>query len=524
MSFSVASAWSFRPRPYHAAAALFFMVVGAVFYGPYLNDLPTSIHAWAQSDRLALAINFYDFGFHFLTPRTYTLDSIGGITGVEFPLQAYLAALGGLVFGRGSIVTLFRLLDVAVELLGFYYLFRLVFERTGHFVAGLVPGAFLLASPFFAFYAGGFLPDPFSLSLSFMGYYYWVRFFETRHFPNLRLAVLVLGLAALIKTTSALHLVAVAGITLLWGFVQPERLTLRQRLEFLGLVAGVLGIITYFFLHNQYLNETYQSGQFLATVRPIADPEMLHEVLKYVRRSWLDEYATTTQYRTLGVCGVLLILYIRRNLRQYLPLTLLLLAAIAIGLLFVNLMGGQFGVHDYYAICSALPPALLLLVLGLLNLGHYTGKIRYGTNVGLAVLIFFLVANGYKRLHRRSSDYYPPFSPFGHIWMRGGAAELAQAGVPGASNILVFNEPSANIPLVYFDRRGLTWTPKTVGTVTADDFLRRMANDSLDYLVMAPNIFAQLPINQHNAMSAEFETVGQSPAIVLRRRNRLRPW
>ncbi|MFC7669639.1 hypothetical protein ACFQT0_21420 [Hymenobacter humi] len=133
---------SFRSRLSHAAAALFFLVVGAALYAPYLTELPGGIHAWAQADRLALALNYYDYGFDFFTPRTSNLASIGGITGVEFPLQAYVAALGGVVFGRSRIGLLFRLLDVAVVLLGFYYLFRLVFERTGHFVAGLVPGLF----------------------------------------------------------------------------------------------------------------------------------------------------------------------------------------------------------------------------------------------------------------------------------------------------------------------------------------------------------------------------------------------
>lgn len=524
MSFSVASVRSFRPRPYHAAAALFFVILGAFFYGPYLNELPNGIHTWAQTDRLSLALNFYDYGFDFFTPRTSSLESIGGVTGVEFPLQAYLAALGGLVFGRGSIVTLFRLLDVAVTLLGFYYLFRLIFERTGHFVAGLVPGVFLLASPFFAFYAGGFLPDPFSLSLSFVGYYYWARFFESRHFPDLRVAVLVLGLAALIKTTTGLHLGAVAGITLLWSFLQPDRMTPRQRLEFLGLLAVVFGIVVAFFVHNQHLNETYQSGQFLAAARPIPDPETLHDVLRDVRRGWLLEYGTITQYRMLGVCVVLLLVFLRRNLGRYLPLTLLLLAAVAIGLLFAQLMGAQFGVHDYYIICAGLPPAMLLLVLALLNLSQYTGFVRYGTTVGLAVLTLFLATNGYKRLQHRSSDDYLPFSPWPHVWMRGGAAEMAQAGVPATANVLYFNEPAPNISQVYFDRRGLTWIPASVATVKADDFLGRMAFDSLDYVAMNPAFFGQLPADQREAMAAGFETVGRSPAIILRRRDRQRPW
>lgn len=524
MFFSVAPVRSLRARPYHAAAALFFILVGAFFYGPFLHDLPNGIHTWAQTDRLAVALNFYDYGFDFFTPRTSALVSIGGITGVEFPLQAYVAALGGLVFGRGSIVTLFRLLDVVVTLVGCYYLFRLVFEHTGHFVAGLVPGAFLLASPFFSFYAAGFVPDPFSLSLSFVAYYYWLRFFETRHFPDLRLALLVLGLAALVKTTTFMHFTAVAGITLLWSFLEPGRLTLRQRLEFLGLAGGVVVVVGLFFAHNQSLNATYQSGQFLAEARPIPDDDVLHDVLKYVRRDWINEYATPLQYGTLAVCGGLLLLFIRRNIRRYLPLTLLLVAATLLGVVFVQLMGVQLSAHDYYAICSAIPPAMLLLLLGLLNVGHYTGKVRYATSLGLGVLLLVLVANGYERTHARLSDDYPPFSPYAHIWMRGGAAELARAQVPAASTILVLDELAPNAALVYFDRRGLTWQPQDVAAVSTGDLLNRMANDSLDYLVMAPSVYARLPAAQHETMATEFDEVGQHPAMVFRRRNRTRPW
>ena len=523
MLFPVALVRSLRQHPYHVAAALFFVIVGAVFYSPYLTALPTSIHTWAQSDRLSLALNFYDYGFHFLTPRTSALVSIGGVVGVEFPLQAYLAALGGWVFGRASIVPIFRLLDVAMVLLGFYYMFRLVYERTGHFVAGLVPGAFLLASPFFAFYAGSFLPDPFSLSLSFIGYYYWLRFFEDRHFGDLRVAVLVLAVAGLVKTTTAMHFGALMGITMLWVFLQPELLLPKERRQLL-LLAGIgVGAIVAFFLHNQALNAKYQSWLFKSSSNPVQTPEEWHDILYYVRLNWMAEYATNTQYRTLAVCGVLFVVFLRTNLRRYLPLTLMLAASAFITYAFVQIMGAGLGGHDYHMICAIGPPALLLLLLALLNLGRYAGRIRYATSLGLGILVFFLVANGYKRYNRRMSDDYPPFSPFTHIWMRGGAAELTQAKVPAGANVLVFNESAFNVPLVYFDRRGQVWQPSKVAEVQVDDFLNRMATDSLDYLIMAPNVYEQLG-PQHAAMAAELETVGQQPAMVFRRRNRTRPW
>lgn len=523
MTNSVALIKLMKSNLYYVLAALFFIAVGIVVYGPFLSELPNGIHTWAQTDRLALAINFYDYGFHFFTPRTSNVSSIGGITGVEFPLQSYLAALGGLVFGRSSIGTLFRVLDVAVTLVGFYYLFRLVYERTGHFVAGLVPGVFLLASPVFAFYAGSTLPDPFSLSLSFIGYYYWLRFFDKSRFSDLLISVVILGLAALIKTTTLLHFGAVAGITLLWEYIQPGLLSLRQRLYFLVSVIGVIGAWAAYFFRTQYLNTTYQSGLFLAEARPIKDPEMLHQVLRNVHRMWLPEYATEAQLRILGVCALLLVVFWRRNLRQHLALLLLLAASLVIGYVFVQLMGGQFRDHDYYIICALIPPVIIVLVLAVLNISQYTGKIRYFTTAILAVFVVLTLPSSRERFQQRMSDDYPPFSPYGHIWMRGGADELAAARVPLASTVLVLNEPAPNIALVYFDRRGQTWKPEDITKATTDELLTRMAKDGLDYLIMAPTVYEQLA-PEHAALAAAFETVGQQPAIVLRRRNYSHSW
>jgi hypothetical protein len=512
-----------QTHPFHVAAAVLFAIVAAIFYLPYLSELPTSIHTWAQSDRLSLAINFYDYGFHLFTPRTSSLVSIGGITGVEFPIQAYLAALGGLVFGRGSIVTLYRLLNVVTVAVGFYYMFRLIYERTGNFAAAMVPGAFLLASPFFAFYAGSFMPDPFSLSLSFIGYYYWMRFFDDRRFSDLRWAMLLLTLAGLVKTTTALHFGTVVGFTVLWSFLQPELMLPRERRQLLLLVGLGFGAIIGMFLRNQYLNETYASWQFISTANPIQDDQGLHTVLQAAWRNLVHEYATIIQYRTLVVCMVLFVIFLRANLQRYRPLVLMLGSSVVIAYVFVKIMGAGLGVHDYHMICAFVPPALILLILALLNLGRFGGPARYVTSLGFSVLMFFLVTNGYKRLHKRMSDDYPPFTPWSHVWMRGGAEEMKEAKVPETATILVVNEMAINVGQVYFDRRGIAWHPENLQVVTAEDLLNRMAPDKLEYAVMSQEAYATLA-PQHAALEAAFETVAQQPAIILRRRDLNRPW
>jgi len=511
-------------RPAHWTALLLFIVVGLVFYWPYLGRLPEGLHAWAQADRLALALNFYDFGLDFWHPRTSALVSIGGVTGVEFPLQPYLAAVGGVLLGREAVSPLFRLLNVVVAMVGFWYLFRLVYERTGSFVAGLVPGAFLLSSPTYGFYASTYLPDPFSLSLSFVGYYYWLRFFNDGRFRSFAIGIGVLTLASLVKTTTALHLGAVSGITMLWASQEPALLTSAQRRWFLVLVAGALGTVVAFILHNQTLNTTYASLQFLAEARPITNASVRRQVWGSILHHWLLEYATRLMYGMLAGAALLVLVRLRASLRRpLLPLSLLVLAAAAIAVVFFKLMGAQFGVHDYYLICSFGPPVVLLLVLALLVLGSWQGWPRRAANLGMGMLVLLLLGSGYRRLARRYSDDYPPFSQYyTHAWMRGGAAQLRQLAVPATARILVLDDPAPNLGLVYFDRRGLTWKPD-LGSLHSANLLGHMAPDSLSYLIMSPAAYAKLA-PEHIELAADFEILGQRPAVVLHRRNIAYPW
>lgn len=522
-----APAWRARLAvlPVRWLALALLVGLAALFYGPFLSHLPEGLHAWAQADRLALAINFYDFGFDFWHPRTSSYASIGGITGVEFPVQAYLAALGGLVFGRGAIGPLFRLLDVGVMVLGFWYLFRLVHERTGNFAAALVPAAFLLSSPTYAFYAGSFLPDPVSLSLTFVGYYYWLRFFREVRFRHLILALAVLTLAGLIKTTSALHLGAVVGITLVWAFLEPTLLAPRQRRWLLGLVVASFAAIGLMLKHNDTLNTTYQSQQFLSALQPIETAERYHEVWTGFYRNWLLEYATHLMYWTLLVALALVLAFGRRNLRRdQLPLTLLVLAAGVISQVFFKLMGAQFNVHDYYVICSFGPPTVLALALAMVNLGRLPGHlVRPAVTIGLLGLAGVLLASGYRRLGRRFSDDYLPFSQYyTHAWMRGGAEQLRQLKVPSQARILVLGDEAPNLSLVYFDRRGLAWSPD-LGSLNKQVLLTRMAADSLNYLVLPPPAYDRLG-PARSSLFADFDLLAERPNVVLRRRDLHYPW
>ncbi|WP_375416338.1 hypothetical protein [uncultured Hymenobacter sp.] len=518
-------------RPYHAAAAGLFVVLGALLFGPYLSSLPEGTHVWAQTDRLALALNFYDFGFDFWHPRTSSLQSIGGITGVEFPLQPYLAALGGLVAGRSHIVTAFRVLDVTMNVVGLWYLFRLVFERTGSFAAGLLPGAFLLASPTFTFYAASALPDPFSFSLTLVGYYYWLRFFDqSARFADLQRALLILVLAALVKTTSGLHLMAVSGITLLYVFLEPDRLTPRDRVRLLLTLGVGAALLIGFYLHNLQLNTTYQSHQFLAAAMPAEGVITWHEYMRVYKAKeggWRYEYLLPSQYYVLLAAVLVCLARARRAWQHFRFLTLLVLASLAVAWLFYQLMGSLLAVHDYYAICSFLPPVVLVLLLAVLLLvpppsSSYPGRAGWGRPAltgGLLLLAGYLTHASFGHFASRMSDNYPTLSDgYTHRWMRGGAALLQQAGVPAQAQVLVLDDYSSNISLVYFDRRGRT-TLHYRYDMNVAGLVKYMSADSLDYLIMKPDTYQRLTAEPTALAEAFAPVLHQSAVVVLRRRH-----
>lgn len=509
------SAKGLSNKPYHLAAAVLIVVLGILFYWPYVSRMPSGYHSWAQGDRLALAINFYDYGFNFWKPRTSDVGSIGGVTGVEFPLQPYLAALGGLVFGRSSINTVFRVLDVGVTLLGFFYLFRLVFERTNHFVAALVPACFLLSSPSFIFYAGNYLPDPFSLSLSFVGYYYWFRFFDERQFRHLVVGILVLTLASLIKTTTALFLVSAMAIVVGWCYFQPELLTRRQKIQFVALAVASVGVILGFFYHNNQLNTYYQAQIFLSGLRPITDDDMFHHTWRAITGYMGDETATRTQQRVLGACVALFLVFILPNIRRRLPLVLLVGAAAPIAYVFFWQMGAQLIIHDYYTLCSFAPLAILLLLLALLNLGSYRGWYKWATSIGLVVLSIVMLRDGYQRLRKRMADQE-------YAWLEGSSQQLTEHGIPLTTNIYVLGDAAPNTSLVCADRRGLVWSE--MAGISPDFMANQMATFNIEYLVMHPAVYHDTLATQHAAWNQVFAPVMDKPFVVMRRRDMRRPW
>ena len=512
-------------RMYRLLAGLFFLVLVLVYYLPSLNLLPRGIHEWAQADRLALAISFYDHGLHFFRPQTLNIDSIDGVVGVEFPIMAYLAALGAKLLGRGAVVPLYRSLTIATAWLAYYHLFKLVFDRTRQFAAALVPGVFLAASPVFAYYAGTFLPDPASTAFVLVAIYYLLRYQAARRFPDLVLALAILTLATLTKLSASIYLGAAMGLTLLWGYLQPAALTLRQRWLVLLQIGLSLGLIAGYTFYTRYLNAAYHSWIFLADLKPITSKEQYNNLLARIKEVWLGEYWSPLQYRLLLASALVCVLSLGRVVRgEWLWASLIALGGLG-GALFFWAMGPQFEIHDYYVLAPYWPALTLLVALGTTLLAQRLARVPRWLMQGLfgAVLLGLLVP-GLQHYRARTSEPYSPFSEYyTYHWMQGGAAALAAAQVPANATVLVLGATAPNLGLVYFDRRGLTWDPD-LKQVPKGAILQKMSDAGLDYLIVRQPLVQELRQLHPDLLSAFSPLIANSQYVVLKRLGAARHW
>ena len=491
-----------REKLYQGIAVCLFIGLALVFNAPYLSWLPQGFHEWAQSDRLALALGYYDYRFDFFHPRTLSLVTVDRVTGTELPLQAYIASLFGLVVGRQHITVAFRCLDLAMMVVGFYYLFRLLYESTGNFVAGLVPAAFLLGSPVFIYYSGNYTPDPFSASLLFVAiYHYWRFYYRDRQFRHLLVATALAGLAMLVKVTSGVYFFAFTGVIVLISYFWPTVFTTRQKVQFLSMIGLVVLSLIGYLIYHEHLNKTYGTGLFLNTTLPIGSWAAHRAVWTNVWTGWVSEYFTHADYALLKISWALLALYAVvqwRRASTYLPLLALFgVSVLGITIMYL-LLGIQLVPHDYYIIAPLFPLLVMVLCSALWILCRIGGE--RGRVIITALLLVATVAPtiaGLRHHRARMHDPYKSYSDgFAYRWELGGEEKLRRLGVPESSFILVLGEGPSNLALVHFNRLGVVWNPD-IEKITADSVLRQMAGRRLEYLIMRRELLDQ--IKQKNA-------------------------
>ena len=165
---------------------------------------PYSTHQWRQTDGLSIALNYHKEGMNFLEPKMHFQYSEQGRAIGEFPIIYYLNAAIWKFTGQSYFTArLLNLLLVFAGLLALYKTIYLIIKS--QFTALFIP-LFVFSSPLIAFYSNNFPVNVPALSIVFICWYFFVRYFQDKKIAYLIFFSGFASLAILLRTTMAIGL------------------------------------------------------------------------------------------------------------------------------------------------------------------------------------------------------------------------------------------------------------------------------------------------------------------------------
>lgn len=348
--------------------ALILLIVGWYVHFPYINEFPAHIHAWAQTDRYAIALGFLNNGFNFFKPETFIYNHqfpndwlVAGpatITSVDFPIHEYFIALIMKATGNQDPIV-FRLYTLIYSLIGFFFLYKTSFLLSKDFFKSLLVMLFALFSPLLMYYQSGFLPTIPSLANIFIGLFFYTQYLISKKNTSFYWAIFFFTLAALNRTTFIIPLLALIGIEFLRVIFKDRPL----KPWFYAVLCSFLVLGTYMW-YNNYLRSIYGS-EFLNYLLPAGSIAEAKELYWHVKARWKYVYFSWTQYElyaavfAIGIVSFLV--KFRSNLSRKPELLILFMAIVCLigAFAFSAAMTRQFAHHDYYFIDTFYLPVVL---------------------------------------------------------------------------------------------------------------------------------------------------------------------
>jgi hypothetical protein len=456
---------------------LVILILGSFyFFADYMDVFPSYIHAWTQSDRLALAMRFQENGFDFFHPSTYNLLTKDGITQVDFPVHDYLVALFSSIFSR-DIVASFRWYNLIYSLIGWIFLFRFCLKIKLSPARAIFATLFFFTLPFLVYYQNGFLPSMPSLANFFIALYFLTKYLQKPKWQSLYLSVFFLLIAALARIPFSIFLFAL-WIVLFYSII-------KKKTKFSHLIPSSISLLVViaYWLYNQRIGEIYGS-MFLTETMHFYSIENFTDVLFRAAKNWGKELLSPFHWIILFLFIAVYFAKSKVNLQlskwsffeKYIAIS-------AIGvLIYFFLLGNQFADHDYYYIDSFIP--LLVLIFTLL-LGGIKIPSKWYPFIGFTSILFTFYFFSFSK-SIIDTRYTPPFYDrieYAYEAYKNVNPLLESWGVAKEDTLIVLDANSTNIPFTVWKRRG--YTSLGSGKEVVDETLE----NKHDYVFMLDSFF-----------------------------------
>lgn len=379
---------------------IFIVLIVSIYYDYHhiVFKRPQSVHSWRQSDCASIALNYYQNGMNFFQPETHNLTSDGGTSGnactSEIPILYYSVAGLYKIFGYHE--SLFRILNTLLFFIGLFYLFKLFNILLQDVFWSISLSLLFFTAPVLVFYGNNFLSNSSALSFSFVGWYYFVRFYRDKNEKCFAVSLLFFLIAASFKVTALFSLFAIGGLYLseLFGFIhysKKEKL-FKYPVKQFAMFAAVIFIVGAWILYARYYNQKHDCYYFSTTIFPIwdLDREAILAVLKNIQKIWLSQYFHPSVLILFAVGLLFVITFYKKNLKLLnVVLIILLIEVVA----YISLQFWTFEDHDYYTIDMYILP--VILIAGVFYSLKQAFPQLYRSSITKSIFLCFLLFNVY---------------------------------------------------------------------------------------------------------------------------------
>jgi len=495
------------------------------FFVTVFHDLPFGSHSWKQGDCFAIAQRFLeDDNWNILSPRAQSLIPTDGRVNTELPLVPYLAAVGARVVGETHLEEVFRSLTLLLSALAPLGVFGLVWGRSRGLLEAVFVMVLVAAFPILAYYGAGFHPDSGAFGFLVLGMTLvlgWTPSPATDRSVVVGVGFMTLG--GLVKMSMAPYLF-VPAILLLY---RNHRMTGEGGLTLLRIIprtppfralmaGGVLIIVQFAALKT--LAAGYSPTFFTASPHPFRSLGHLAMVVQRARRVWLEDLFSGPQLWVLSAGVVFsLIRCFRRKGTGELRVATATAAWVMVGL-FV-LFGKQFAWHDYYAIATFYPTAVLIAIQ--LTLAVHRNRAVLENTLANELVVFALVGSAVLMaaglrpvLTKRTTRWYR----LQIEWLTDARSVLNSCGTACAGPVAVLGSKPPNLALTYLDRQGYVVGPNLHGGVGTPDFrslaglVTYLDRRYVKVLVARKQALEAIPADALNRL---FETVAEKKDVVV---------
>lgn len=443
------------------------LLLAMFFHHESIFDYPRYIHAWAQADRYAIALNFLWNDFNILEAETYLYNiefptgfaepRDNSITMVNLPIHEYLIALLMKVSGITAPI-IFRFYILCCSFLGLFFTHKIgqLFKLRGLSQIALI--VFACTSPVYVYYQDNFLPSIPGLALAIGGLYFYIRYLKQSRIRFFAFAAILFTITSIYRTTFIIPFIAILGVE----FIQFIRKEAKLKPFLIILVTSGLALYLHR-LHNEYQIHTYGSV-FLYYLVPALSWEKALEFVSVTVEQWKYDYLNIPQwifFGLLGIVGLLNTKLIKIRNSFHLNIGLFLAASLMGYAMFTAAMLSKFPQHDYYFIDTFYIP-LLILVISLLKILDLQHQLFPNWVKASVVLIFSgsSVAMTFENKELRRQDNEWDYSSELIDIYASGAEILDSINIAKDAKLLVFGPKYPNLPMTLLNRKGFTvfWT------------------------------------------------------------------